>query len=563
MTFLKKYRLLAIFSLLGLFGAAAWLLLPDQSRKHSAGGAGDIVYVESIRRISSEQYRLIMRDVFGDSVHVTGSFADPIPRNRGLLSIGAAESGISAVGFAVAEKMARKVAAQVVDKDHRRELIGCQPVKETEFDPVCAQQFIESVGRLLYRRPLSEQESAKQLASASSVAQQKNDFYAGLERSLVNMMISPNFLFRVESSEPDPEQPDSYRLTSLSKASRLSFLLWNSAPDALLLDAAQRGELHSQKGLQRQVERMLTSSRLEQGIRGFFTDMLAFDEFELLSKDLSIFPKFTNQALKDSKEQSLLTIVDHVLARNADYRDLFITPKTFLTPTLAALLKVPLIQQLENAAPDRWQPYEFDADDPRAGIVSQPGFVALHAHPGRTSPTLRGKALRENLLCQQVPDPPPDVDFSLVQSSGHGNLKTMRQRLTAHATAPACAGCHKITDPIGLALESFDGSGAYRRRENGVPIDTSGELDGISYEDALGLGKALRSNASVVSCLVNRLYAYGIGREVLPGDRKWLKQVRKTFAGDGYRILELLRTLGTSEEFYLGAGPVVKTMAQR
>src|SRR5690606_7737678 len=122
----------------------------------------------------------------------------------------------------------------------------------------------------------------------------------------------------------------------------------------------------------------------------------------------------------------------------------------------------------------------FDENDPRAGLVSQVGFLAMASHPGRSSPTLRGQAIREHLLCQSVPEPPGDVDFTLFEDPD-SSLKTARERLVAHANVPACAGCHKITDPIGLALENFDGAGQFRTTENGAPIDTSGELDGISF----------------------------------------------------------------------------------
>ncbi len=180
------------------------------------------------------------------------------------------------------------------------------------------------------------------------------------------------------------------------------------------------------------------------------------------------------------------TIVDLVLTQHGDYRDLFTTRKTFLTPLLGSVYRVPVAQSTGT-----WERYEFAAGDPRAGIQSEASFVALHSHEGLSSPTLRGKALRELLLCEPIPAPPGNVNFAVAQDTHNPNFKTMRDRLTAHRTDPTCAGCHKLMDPIGLALESFDSDAGYRTSENGVLIDTSGELDGVEFSD-LPPGSAAR-----------------------------------------------------------------------
>ena len=169
------------------------------------------------------------------------------------------------------------------------------------------------------------------------------------------------------------------------------------------------------------------------------------------------------------------------MVQHGDYRDLFTTRRTFLTPLLGSIYRVPVAQN-----GDHWQPYEFAQGDPRAGILSQASFVALHSHEGLSSPTLRGKALRELLLCEPVPAPPGNVNLSGAQDMHDPHFRTMRERLTAHRTDPTCAGCHKNIDPMGLALENFDSDGSYRTAENGQALDTSGELDGIGFNDAAG-----------------------------------------------------------------------------
>ncbi len=532
-----------------------WLVLLPGGNVNMADGNG-ASHVERIKRLNPEQYRNSIRDIFGEGIEIDGNFVEAGQREGGLLAVGDAQSGISAYGFESLEKLARNLASQVVSERLRHELLPCKPSSEAAFDRKCAGQFIDSVGYLLYRRPLQDTEHQNLLQLAETSA--NGNFYAGLEKSLTRMLVSPNFLFRIERTVPDPDADDAYRLTAYSKASRLSFLLWNSSPDKKLLQSAEQGELNSQSGLERQVQRLLDSPRLEEGVRAFFSDMLAFDEFHSLRKDPIIYPQFSHQTSLDAKEQTLRTLTDHLLARNGDYRDLFTTPNTFLTPNLAALLDVPLVQRRLIGRPDTWAPYTYAGDDPRAGLLAQPSFVALHSHPGRTSPTLRGKALRQNLLCQEVPAPPPNVDFKIVNDVSNPDYKTTRQRLSAHATNPTCAGCHKITDPIGLALEVFDGDGQYRTYENGIAIDTSGEMDGVPFTDYQDLRTALHDNPAVVSCVVNRLFSYGSGRKVTARDRRGLKSLRKNFAKQGYHLPELLRALATSELFFREAAPVVE-----
>ena len=310
-----------------------------------------------------------------------------------------------------------------------------------------------------------------------------------------------------------------------------------------MLTAAENGELHTEAGLEANVVRMMDSPRLKTGIRAFFSDMLEFSEFDFLEKDSVIYPAFGVAAGRDAKEQTLRTIAHHIIDLDADYRDLFTTRKTFMTRALGLIYRV----QVE-APRGTWQLYEFPPDDHRVGIQTHLGFLSLNSHPGRSSPTLRGAAIREMLLCQKVPDPPPDVDFSGFNDPD-SPAKTARERLDAHSTNAACAGCHRITDPIGLALENFDGAGQFQLEENGVYIDTSGDLDGILFEDSVGLGLALRNNPATTACLVNRLYAYASGA-ILPSRDPWLAYLNDNFAKDGYSVKSLLKRITTSKSYY-------------
>ncbi len=526
----------------------ACALLPISALNAAAKNATPSSLPEAeFRRISAEQYRNIIHDVFGPTVELGGRF-EPELRLNGLLAVGASSIAATAVGMEQFDAIARSIASQVVNQKHREQMIPCQPAAVTAPDDACARRFLGKVGRLLYRQPLPGRQLDAHVGAAHVGAEGVKDFYRGLALSLGAMLSSPQFLFRKATLEPDPEQRGGYRLDAHAKASQLSFFLWNAGPDLLLLKAAESGELNSRKGLARQVDRMIASPRLEAGVRAFFVDNFRFDDTVSITKDVALFPKYNAQVIANAREQTLRTIVDLLLKQKGDYRDLFTTKKTFLTRELGAIYRVPVVGTQPNGSPDTWEPFEFPPNDPRGGILTQVAFTATHSPAGRGSPTLRGKALREIILCQKVPAPPGDVDFTLVNNTTSYN--TARERLAAHATEPMCAGCHKIMDPIGLALENFDGAGEYRTTENGAPIDASGELNGVKFSDPSGLGRAVHDDPAAATCLVNRLSAYALGRVPANAKQPWVALLQKSFATNGYRVPELMRTIATSDAFY-------------
>ena len=499
------------------------------------------------RRLTPEQYQASIAEIFGPSIKIGGR-VDPGPRIDGLMEVGAGKVSVSASSMEQYDSIARLVADQVTDESHRDVLIHCKPKSAADADDACARAFLTDVGALLFRRPLTRDEIDVHVTAAGVAARAVNDFYKGLALSLAGMLAEPQFLFRSEFV--DAGRDGAPRLDAYAKAARLSFFLWNAGPDQQLLEAARKGDLDSRSGLTRQVERMTASPRLEAGLRAFFADMMHFDELDGLTKDTAIYPKFSSAAAEDSREQTLRTIIDLVWQARGDYRDVFTVKKTWLTKALAAIYKVPLPVDEPNGAPDAWRPYEFAADDPRGGILMQVSFVALNAHPGRSSPTLRGKALREVILCQKVPAPPAAVKFDIVQDTSNPVYRTARARLSAHATNPVCAGCHKLIDPIGLALENFDGGGSYRTTENGVAIDTSGELDGVKFTNGVELGRAVHDSPAATSCLVERMSAYALGRLPEKSEAAWLDQLKASFAKDKYVVPDLMRRIALSPEFF-------------
>lgn len=527
-----------VFAALITFDAVAPPALRFVQGAEAQQGAPD----GALRLISQSQYLNTIRRVFGRDVAVNVRFA-PVSRTDGLLAVGAWSAVLTTGALDPLESSARLIAQQVVEERRRDALVPCRPANREAADAACARAFFTRIGRLLYRRPLSDDELDMYVAAAGASVGHGGDFYDGLASSLSAMLVSPHFLFIREQMEADPASPGGWRLDGYSKASRLSFLLWNTSPDDELLRAAERGDLHSARGLQRQFDRMIASPLYQDGVRAFFNDFLILEGFDNLAKDSTVYPAFSVKAVEEAREQVLRTVADHLVAQHGDYRELFTTRRTFLSSELATLYRIPV-----NVGAIGWIPYEFPEGDPRSGLLSQIGFLAQYAHPARSSATRRGRAIREVLLCQRVPDPPPNVDFSAFENP-EVSLPTARERVQLHLETPACAGCHRLTDPIGLAFENFDGAGQFRLRENGELIDTSGSLDGTDVSGPAELGQALSQHQMLTRCVVNRLYAYSTGRsgaqynELLNGYRSQLDT-------RGYRFDDMLRLIVFDPSFF-------------
>lgn len=527
-------RPLAIAAGLLLALAALWAITSWGDEPDPVGGP------QMMRRLTEEQYRAAIADIFSPEIPVNARFEAPV-RMDGLAAIGTGEAGMSPYAIEQYEAAAQSVSAAVLSEAHREQFVPCTPATGREFDRACAQQFLDQTGRMLFRRPLTGAELASYTDAAARAYQQVGNFHAGLELSLYAMLVSPHFLFRIEQTTGDGDLAE---LDAWSKASRLSFFLTNSTPDAELLEAAENGDLDSWFGRRRQVDRLMASPRYEGAVRAFFADMLQLDRMDGLSKDPAIYPAFTIALAADAREQTLRTITEHLLEQDGDYRDLFTTRRALLTRPLGVAYRLPV------ATRDGWEEGEFAASSGRYGIQSQIAFLASHSHPGRSSPTLRGYALREIFLCQQVPDPPANVNFTAVEDGQAGARPTMRERLEAHRNQPACAGCHKVMDPVGLAMENFDGMGSWRTRENGVRIDSSGSLDGAEFDTPAGLADALRNHREVPRCLAERMYKSAVGRDITWDERPYLDWLITRFSDEDYRVPELMRTIALSDNFF-------------
>ncbi len=533
----------------GVFiGALALAVTPSfiSSGKSSAQKAGEARAIKSaFRRITESQYRRTIANVFGSEIKINARF-EPEKREEGLLAIGSAELSLTSSGFEQYFALASSIAEQALDEKKRATSVPCKPANPSQADDACARQFSQKYGERLFRRPLTEPETLARLKTASAGTERAGDFYAGLKLALTSFLVAPEFLFRVEMAELDPGKAGQYRLNAYTKAARVSFLLWDAGPDEELLAAARNGAIHTDAGLKQQLARMISSPRFEDGVRAFFIDMLQLDGFENLVKDPAIYPKF-NQTVSDSaKEQTLRTIIDLLVRQKRDYRDLFTSNETFINRPLAAVYRIPF------ASNNEWAAYTFPQASGRSGILTHVSFLSLFAHAGISSPTKRGIKLLEIFLGEPTPEPPPNVDFSKVRDSTSG---TVRGRLLDHMNNKGCVGCHRRTDPPGLALEHFDGLGQLRTMENGMRIDVNADLEGKKFEGAQGLGNLLRDDPRVPATLVRNVYAYGVGRKTEAQDDAYLSDQTKRFTNNGYRLPDLMAQIAASPEFFRVAVP--------
>ncbi|HVY89432.1 MAG TPA: DUF1592 domain-containing protein [Hyphomonadaceae bacterium] len=509
------------------------------------------------RRITESQYRHTIADVFGPGIKINARF-EPEKREDGLLAVGSTQLSITSGGLEQYYSLASSIADQVLDPKIRDARVGCKPADPAKADAACAKAFISTYGEKLFRRPLTAGELDARVATASAGADKTRDFYRGLKLSLVSLLIAPEYLFRIELAEPDPAAPGQSRLDAYTRASRLSFLLWDTSPDAELLASAKSGAIETDAGLKQQVARLIASPRLEDGARAFFTDMLQLDAFESLNKDPATYPKFSQAVADSAREETLKTIVYQLVDKKMDYRDIFTSNETFINRPLAAVYKVPFNSTAE------WASHVFPKESERSGILTQVTFLSLFSHPGRSSPTKRGVKLHEIFMCQPTPDPPPNVDFSKVQAIENG---TVRTRLIDHMTNAGCSSCHGLSDPAGLTLEHFDGLGQLRTLENGKEIDVSAKIGTTSFSGAQGLGQMMHDSPDVPACLVRNVYDYGVGRSVDYKQMPYYQAQTKAFAADGYALPKLYERIVTSPEFFkvvLPAGakaPDVKSAA--
>lgn len=454
-------------------------------------------------------------------------------------SIGASSTTLSELGTQQYEEAADTLTQHVwADTARRDALIGCTP---TSGGDACAQEFLARFGRKAFRRPLTDVELGRWLAVSDSLAE--GDAYRGLRLASAGMLQSPYFLYRVELGESDPEDGSRLRYTSYDMASRLSFLLWDSIPDDELLSAAADQALLDRDGLEQQARRMMADPRARTSVQAFFAQYFDLGRLNGITRDPSNYPEFSATMVESMRNEVQLLVEDLVYRQDRDIRELFSTRETFVNTELAGLYG---IEPPQGASEISFAPARLPDDGPRAGMLTLGAFLTMNAHETETSPTLRGKYVRERVLCMEVPAPPDDTDTNVPDPSEGG---TLRERLVEHRSNPACASCHAFIDPPGFLFENFDSAGRVRSTDNGHPVDTSGDLDGIPLANAKDLADVLATNERVGPCVVKQLFRHANARLETEGETVALDDLSARFADEDHRFSELLVQLVTHESF--------------
>lgn len=496
----------------------------------------------TLRRLTTAQYENSVTDLLGEGLVMPTSL-EPDTEIDGLFSVGAAETSVSPTGVVRYEDAAYLLAGQALSEERRAAVMPCTP--SDIVDAECAGQFVAQVGRRAWRRALAEEEQGRLVQIAGDAAAVVGDFHGGLTYALAAILQSPNFLYRVELGVPDPELSGRRVLTGYELATRLSYFYWNTTPDEALLAAAEAGELDSAEGLEAAAARLLADQRSRAGVRNFFTEMLGLYALDTLSKDPLVFLHMSPEVGPSAREETLLTIEDTVFTQDGDYRDLFTTRKTFLDRKLAAIYNV------RAPVPDGFGATELPEDGGRRGLLGQASFLALNAHAVSSSATLRGKFVREVLMCQPMPLPPANANTAIPEATE--DMPTLRDRVQVHLTDPSCASCHRPMDLIGLGFENFDGLGGWRATENGATIDPSGELDGAAFKDAWGMAALVREAPELTACLTQTMYRYAVGHSIAAGEEELTAWLDGDFARAGYSIQSLMLAITMSPGFrYVG-----------
>lgn len=502
------------------------------------------------QRLTVAQYGNAIRDIFGKDASgkdINVPTAIEVDATvEGFIAIGASVSTISPSGVEKYEKASFAIAQQVTADEARKALVlQCKPTGPA--DAACAKETVTRLGRRVFRRPLTDAEITRITNIFLQASAALGGFDRGLEYAIVAMLQSPHFLYRPQIGENDPAHAGQLRYSSIEMASRLSFFLWNSVPDEELLSAGEKGSLVDDAGITAQIERMLASPRAHEGLRAFVTDWLKLRELDNLTKDPTFFTYFSPELGPAAREETLRLFEHIVFERDTDFREIMTTRQTFVNAKLASMYAIP------SPSDDGFSLVELPADSLRAGLLGHASILALHSHPRSTSSTLRGKFMRESLLCDVIPPPPANVNTGLPEASP--NARTLRERMQPHLTDPVCKSCHVLMDPIGFALENFDGIGRYRTKELDALIDASGDLDGVPFKNALSLAQAIHDSNKFAPCFVRKVFSYATAFRPTEADRATLNTLSWDFRASGYRVQELMKLVALSPAFRLAQKP--------
>jgi hypothetical protein len=484
----------------------------------------------SLRLLTGSQYRATLRSLFSFADELDIELEDDVALN-GLHAIGTANVALSPKATEAYLHAAEQVSERAFGTaEHAATSAGCDVSQ-----PTCAEQVLGALGKKAFRRSLTPEERTRFVGIYTNGVTKLGSGAAGLKYATMALLTSPYFVYRVELGQPNGA--GGRTLGGAELASKLAYFLWNGPPDTELLDLAENGGLAAPATLSAQASRLLAAAQRSAGLDAMFEDYVGLSSLATLEKLPDRFPQFS-PALAVAMRTETLKNLQQAAQAGQDFRRVFDSDKSFVNAELASLYGVSGVTGSEFV--------QVTLPPERRGLLGNASVLSLYAHADVSSPTLRGKFVRQILMCQSIPAPPPDVDTTLPDE---GEAKTARERLTLHSTNPTCAGCHKLMDPIGLALENFDALGKYRTQDNGQTIDASGELDGSMFTSAAGLSQALAQSPRVTECMARLVFRSAWGRLESATDEGFIQDLSAKFAASTYQVPTLLSQAVTSTNF--------------
>jgi hypothetical protein len=447
----------------------------------------------------------------------------------------------------------------VSDTPSRRKVFICRPLSPGDEIP-CARKIVSRLASEAYRRSATN-EDVESLMEFYAEGRKGKDFEAGIRAALQTLLASPHFLFRLEEVPSGVRPGQNYRVTDVDLASRLSYFIWGTVPDAELQKLAGNGTLHTPVVLEKQVRRMLADARAEAMSTRFASQWLRLQDVEKIHPDALLFPSFDNELAESYKRETEL-LFDSIVREDRNVLDLFTADYTFVNERIAKVYGIP------NITGENFRRVTL-ADENRRGILGHGSILMLTSVADRTSPVQRGKWIMETLLGSPPPpapqDPaPPPLEETKSATAGGKTLST-RERMEEHRKNPQCTSCHKVIDPLGLALENFDVLGAWRIKDNGVAVDTAATLyDGSPLNGPASLRKALVDHSeTVIRNFTENLLAYAIGRRVEYYDQPGIRAIVRKASQNGNRFSSFVLGIVNSAAFQMARAEPALTTVER
>jgi hypothetical protein len=497
----------------------------------SARCVNKAVGTNAMRRLTHREYANAVRDLLGPSATLGQAFAPDQQREMFDTMANQAVSGLLADQYL---DTATSLAEGVTDA---RALLGCDPGTAT-----CVQGFIKKFGRRAYRRPVTDAEQ-KSLTALYDTTRAAADANTGVQAVVAAVLASPNFLFRPEFGAGSASL-NGVKSTPFEVAARLSFLLWASLPDDVLLDAAANNTLSSKEQIASQARRMLDDARAKTGVLAFYEQWFGLGRLATTTKDNATYPTFNDSLRSAMGEETRRFIQDVLFEGDAKLSTMLTASYSFVNSDLAKLYGVKGPSDAQTFSKVNLDPEE------RSGVLTQASIMATYAAADESSPVKRGKWVRTRMLCQDLPDPPPGIPSLPAPKQG----MSTRERFAQHTADAKCAGCHKLIDGLGFGLERYDGIGALRSLDHGVTIDSRGEITSTSdadgeYDGAPQLASILAESEHVRDCVPVQWFRYAAGRRETADDACALAAMQETFKAQDGDLEQLLMAFVQSDAF--------------